>query len=143
MRSISVRLLVLVVLAALPVAAQTDRTTAAGRNINLAMPKSISENDKVVLEVKIGALPRGAELEINTSDGRFLGVISPFGVSSVESIYTIPVPPDLTTRKSLELRFTFGGPIYSRRAPTKRDIRNAKIKVAHGNTGTTFPKGSE
>lgn len=140
MRYILVNLLLVLVLAAVPAVAQTDQSTTPGRNINVPVPKSIAEADNVVLEVKIGTLPKGAEIEINTADGRFLGVISPFGSSPQETdavaTYVIPLPRDLTGEKRLNLLFKFSGAVYSRRAPTSRDIRSVKIKAVPPDAGT-------
>lgn len=123
-------LLFVIVLSAIPVIAQTAGT---GSNVTLTLPRTPEQTDNVTLQVKIGNFTKGTELEIWTVEGRFLGAISPFGNASRDpkdtAIYSVPIPLDAIKDKRLELRLVINTANNLERAPTKKDVRSAKLKI--------------
>lgn len=138
-------LLVMVLSTIVPISinAQTDpggsqSKTRNGRKVTLTLSKAPEQTDSVWLEVKVGSFPKGTELEIWTVEGRFLGTISPFGNPSRDvkdtSVYSVPIPRDAITDKRLELRLIINTGNNTERAPTKKDVRSAKLKITSANT---------
>jgi hypothetical protein len=136
MKYVVIKLLFVIALSTLAVAAQSEHSGSAGRSVSLALPKTIEQTDKIWLRLQIGNLTKGSEIEIWSAGGRFLGVISPFVPSSRDprdaATYTVPIPRDAVSDNRLELRLIVNGPNNIERAPTKRDVRSIKLKVTSG-----------
>jgi hypothetical protein len=139
MKYVLVKLLFVMALAALTVTAQVDRGSGSGsigRNISLALPKTLEQTDSIWLRLQTGNLTKGSEIEIWNVEGRFLGVISPFGPASRDprdtATYIVPIPREALKDGRLELRLIVNGPNNAERAPTKRDVRSLKLKVTSG-----------
>lgn len=105
-------------------------TGAAGRVVNLDLPRDLKEDELVVLEVELGVIPRGAEIELETTSGKMLGVISPHGIRSGREAgtYTVPVPRDAICDKRLSLRLvlSFQG---EKRGPSEREVKSVRLKI--------------
>ena len=103
---------------------------APGRVVNLVLPRTLSANEVVWIELKLGAIGRGAEIELETKSGKTLGVVSPHGIRSGDEAgtYTIPVPPDAISNKRLSLRLilTQG---RAKRAPTTKEVKSVRLKI--------------
>ena len=109
------------------------QTTSAGpgRVVNLVLPRDLSANEAVWIELRVGAIARGVEIEIETTEGKMLGVISPHGVrlGDEAGTYTVPVPPEVISNNRLSIRLILKQTDRSKRAPTAREIRNVRLKI--------------
>ena len=103
---------------------------APGRVVNLVLPRTLSANEVVWLEVKLGTVERGAEIEIETKSGKTLGVVSPHGIRSGDEAgtYTVPVPPDAISNRRLSLRLTLNRG-RAKRAPTTKEVKSVRLKI--------------
>ena len=106
-------------------------SAGAGRVVNLVLPRDVSANEAVWIELKLGALARGAEIEIETTEGKMLGVISPHGIRSGDEAgtYTVPVPTEVISNKRLSIRLTLKQLDHSKRAPTTKEVKNVRLKI--------------
>jgi hypothetical protein len=104
--------------------------SAPGRVVNLVLPRSLSENEAVAVELKLGVLTRGAEIQVETTSGRLLGVISPYGIRSGNEAgtYTVPVPRDAIANQRISLRIILS---YnnSKRTPTTKEVRSVRLQI--------------
>ena len=109
------------------------QTTSAGpgRVVNLVLPRDLSANEAVWIELKLGVIARGAEIEIETTEGKALGVISPHGIRAGDEsgTYTVPVPPEAISNKRLSVRLTLKQADRSKRAPTTKEVKNVRLKI--------------
>ncbi len=105
-------------------------TAAPGRVVNLVLPRTLSANEVVWIELKLGAVQRGAEIEIETKSGKTLGVVSPHGIRSGDDAgtYTVPVPPDAISNKRLSLRLTLNHG-RAKREPTPKELKSVRLKI--------------
>lgn len=103
---------------------------APGRVVNLVLPRALSANEVVWIELKLGAVQRGAEIEIETRSGKTLGVVSPHGIRSGDEAgtYIVPVPPDAISKKRLSLRLTLNHG-RAKRAPTTKEVKRVRLKI--------------
>lgn len=101
-----------------------------GRVINLVLPRTLSANEVVWIELKLGAIGRGAEIEIETKSGKTLGVVSPHGIRSGDEAgtYTIPLPHDAIFNKRVSLRLTLTQG-RAKRAPTTKEVKSVRLKI--------------
>ena len=104
--------------------------SAPGRVVNLVLPRSLSENEGVAVELKLGVLARGAEIQVETTSGRMLGVISPYGIraGNEAGTYTMPVPRDAISNQRVSLRITLINN-RSKRAPTTKELRTVRLII--------------
>ena len=109
------------------------QTTNAGpgRVVNLVLPRDLSANEAVWIELKLGVIARGAEIEIETTEGKALGVISPHGIRAGDEAgtYTVPVPTEAISNKRLSVRLTLKQADRSKRAPTTKEVKNVRLKI--------------
>lgn len=109
------------------------QTTSAGpgRVVNLVLPRDLSANEAVWIELKLGVIARGVEIEIETTEGKALGVISPHGIRAGDEAgtYTVPVPPEAISNKRLSVRLTLKQADRSKRAPTTKEVKNVRLKI--------------
>lgn len=109
------------------------QTTSAGpgRVVNLVLPRDLSANEAVWIELKLGVIARGVEIEIETTEGKALGVISPHGIRAGDEAgtYTVPVPPEAISNKRLSVRLTLKQTDRSKRAPTTKEVKNVRLKI--------------
>ena len=103
---------------------------APGRVVNLVLPRSLDENESVVVELKLGVLARGAEIQVETTSGRMLGVISPYGIRSGNEAgtYTVPVPLEAISNQRLSLRIILSHN-HNKRAPTTKEVRSVRLQI--------------
>ena len=104
---------------------------APGRVVNLVLPRSLTAEEGVSVELKLGVLERGNEIEVKTMSGKLLGVISPYGIRSGEEAgtYTVPVPPELVANKRLSLRIILDQHSRGKRAPTNKELRGVRLQI--------------
>jgi hypothetical protein len=104
--------------------------SAAGRVVELVLPRDLNADDAVWLEVKLGVIERGAEIEIETTAGKLLGVISPHGIraGNEAGTYVLPVPPEAISNKRLSVRLTITQ-ARSKRTPTPKEIKDVRLKI--------------
>ena len=106
---------------------------APGRVVNLVLPRDLSADEGVAVEVKVGVIARGAQIKVETTSGKLLGVISPYGIRSGDEAgtYPIPVPAEAISNKRVSLRITLS---YNRskRAPTAQEVRSVQLKITPG-----------
>lgn len=104
--------------------------SAAGRVVELVLPRDLNANDAVWLEVKVGVIEKGAEIEVETTGGKFLGVISPHGIrpGNEAGTYILPVPSEAISNKRLSVRLTV---TYARakRTPTSKEVKDVRLKI--------------
>ena len=104
---------------------------APGRVVNLVLPRSLSANEVVWVELKLGVLTRGDEVEVQTTSGKTLGVISPYGVRSgtEAGTYTLAVPPEAISNRRASLRIILNQTNRGKRAPTVKELRSVRLKI--------------
>lgn len=102
-----------------------------GRVVNLVLPREVSAQEAVWVELKLGVLATGAEIEVETTEGKALGTISPHGIrpGNEAGTYVLPVPPEAITDKRLSLRLVLKQPDSSKRAPTIKEVKNVRLKI--------------
>jgi hypothetical protein len=102
-----------------------------GRVVNLVLPRDLTANETVWLELKLGVLPRGVEVEVETADGKLLGVISPHGIRSGHEAgtYTLPVPLEAISDKRVSVRLILKQLDRSKRAPTIKEVKDVRLKI--------------
>lgn len=102
-----------------------------GRVVNLVLPREVSAQEAVWVELKLGVLATGAEIEVETTEGKALGTISPHGIrpGNEAGTYVLPVPPEAITDKRLSLRLVLKQPDSSKRAPTSKEVKNVRLKI--------------
>lgn len=103
-----------------------------GRVLTLTLPRPLATGETTFIELKLGAVERAAEIEVATTSGRFLGVVSPFGIRSGEEAgtYTIPLPTDAFLDGRVSLRLTLSLHGQAKRAPTTKEVRAVRLKIA-------------
>ncbi len=104
---------------------------APGRVINLVLPRSLNEDEGLVLELKLGVLERGDEIQVQTTSGKMLGVISPYGIRSGNEAgtYTVPVPAKAISNNRVSLRITLNQHSRGKRAPNDQELRSIKLRI--------------
>jgi hypothetical protein len=107
---------------------------APGRVVDLVLPRSLNENESVVVELKLGVLARGAEILVETTSGRMLGVISPYGIrpGNEAGTYTVPVPAEAISNERISLRITLSHN-HSKRTPTTKEVRSVRLQITANN----------
>jgi hypothetical protein len=104
---------------------------APGRVVNLVLARSLTAEEGLAVELKLGVLERGNTIKVETISGKRLGVISPYGIRSGEEAgtYTVPVPPELVSDKRLSLRIILDQHSRGKRAPTKQELRGVRLQI--------------
>ena len=101
-----------------------------GRVVNLALPRSLTANEGVSVELKLGVLARGAEIVVETASGKLVGVVSPYGIRAGEEAgtYTVPLPPEAISNNRVSLRLILkqGG---EKRTPTTKQIKDVRLQI--------------
>lgn len=105
--------------------------SAAGRVVNLVLPRSLNEDEGVAVELKLGVLERGAEIVVETTSGKLLGVVSPYGIRSGNEAgtYTVPVPTEEISNNRVSVRITLKNQPRAKRAPTTQEVRSVQLKI--------------
>ena len=104
---------------------------ATSRAVELALPRAVSANEAIDLEVQTGVLPRGTEIEVTTPSGERIGTISPFAVRSghAAGTYTLPLKASDIHDGRVTVRLTviqYGMP---ERAPTADEVPNVGVSI--------------
>jgi hypothetical protein len=107
---------------------------APGRVVNLVLPRDLSADEVVWVELKLGVIQRGEEIEVETTSGKTLGVISPYGIRSGEEAGTYPIllPPEAISNRRASLRIILNQTNRSKRAPNAQELRSVRLKITHG-----------
>ena len=103
---------------------------APGRVVNLALPRSLTANEGVSVELKLGVLARGAEIVVETMSGKLVGVVSPYGIRAGEEAgtYTVPLPPEAISNNRVSLRLTLKQG-REKRTPTTKQIKEVRLQI--------------
>ena len=103
---------------------------APGRVVNLALPRSLTANEGVSVELKLGVLARGAEIVVETTSGKLVGVVSPYGIRAGEEAgtYTVPLPPEAISNNRVSLRLTLKQG-REKRTPTTKQIKDVRLQI--------------
>ena len=103
---------------------------APGRVVNLALPRSLTANEGVSVELKLGVLARGAEIVVETVSGKLVGVVSPYGIRAGEEAgtYTVPLPPEAISNNRVSLRLTLKQG-REKRTPTTKQIKDVRLQI--------------
>ena len=106
-------------------------SSAAGRVVNLVLPRNLNEGEGLAVELKLGVIERGDEIQVETISGKLLGVISPYGIRSGNEAgtYTIPVPAEAISNNRVSLRIILDRHSHGKRAPTAQEVRSVKLKI--------------
>ncbi|HEY3579410.1 MAG TPA: hypothetical protein VGK82_02665 [Pyrinomonadaceae bacterium] len=99
--------------------------------MNLILARSLTAEEGLAVELKLGVLERGNKIKVESMSGKLLGVISPYGIRSGEEAgtYTVPVPPELVSNKRLSLRIVVDQYSRGKRAPTKQELRDVRLQI--------------
>ena len=102
-----------------------------GRVVNLVLPREVSAQEAVWVELKLGVLATGTEIDVETTEGKSLGTISPHGIrpGNEAGTYILPVPADAITDKRLSVLLTLKQPDSSKRSPTAKEVKNVRLKI--------------
>src|SRR5689334_5080082 len=105
--------------------------SAPGRVVNLVLPRSLTAEEGVSVELTLGVLERGAAIKLETTSGRKLGTITTYGIRSGEEAgtYTVPVPPELISNKRLSLRIILDQHSRGKRTPTDQELRAVRLQI--------------
>ena len=105
--------------------------SAPGRVVNLVLPRSLTAEEGVSVELTLGVLERGAAIKLETTSGRKLGTITTYGIRSGEEAgtYTVPVPPELISNNRLSLRIILDQHSRGKRAPTDQELRAVRLQI--------------
>ena len=103
---------------------------APGRVVNLALPRSLTADEGVSLELKLGVLARGAEIVVETASGKLVGVVSPYGIRAGEEAgtYTVPLPPEAISNNRVSLRLILMQG-REKRTPTTKQIKDVRLQI--------------
>jgi hypothetical protein len=106
--------------------------SAPGRVVNLVLPRDMTTDDRLAVELKLGVLQRGDVIRVESMSGKLLGAISPYGLRSGEEAgtYTVPVPAELVSNKRVSLRIVLNQHGSGKRAPTNQELRNVRLQIA-------------
>src|ERR1044072_6252994 len=106
--------------------------SAPGRVVNLVLPRDMTTDDRLAVELKLGVLQRGDVIRVESMSGKLLGAISPYGLRSGEEAgtYTVPVPAELVSNKRVSLRIVLDHDSRSNAAPAKRVLSNVRLQIA-------------
>jgi hypothetical protein len=108
--------------------AQAQPATTA-RVVELALPRAVSANEAVDLEVQTGVMPRGTEIDVTTPSGGLLGTISPFAIppGHPAGTYTIPLSASDIVNGHVTVQLSLKGYGIPPRPPTASEVRNVSI----------------
>jgi hypothetical protein len=99
--------------------------------VNLVLPRSLTAEEGVSVELTLGVLERGSAIKLETTSGRKLGTITTYGIRSGEEAgtYTVPVPPELISNKRLSLRIILDQHSRGKRTPTDQELRAVRLQI--------------
>lgn len=102
----------------------------AGRVVILTLPHALRVGESAWLEVELGTLARGQQIMVTTVDGRLLGHIAHYGSARdrAGSVYPLPLPVEVISKGRVSLRLSVERG-DSRRAPTKGELKNVRLKI--------------
>jgi hypothetical protein len=101
--------------------------------IELTLPRPVSGNEKVWVEVRTRALPKRAEIRVTASDGTLFGTISPYGApgtprhEAATATYTIPLPTSAISDDHVELYLEVDEPDKPPRAPWPVEVESLNL----------------
>ncbi|SET34122.1 hypothetical protein SAMN05216412_10584 [Nitrosospira multiformis] len=101
--------------------------------IELTLPRPVSGNEKVWVEVRTRALPKQAEIRVTAPDETLFGTISPYGApgtlhhEAATATYTIPLPPSAISDGHVELCLEVDEPDKPPRAPWPVEVESLNL----------------
>lgn len=100
--------------------------------IELTLPRPVSGNEKVWVEVRTRALPERAEIRVTAPDGTLFGTISPYGApgtrhEAATATYTIPLPASAISDDHVELCLEVDEPDKPPRAPWPVEVESLNL----------------
>lgn len=112
----------------------------AAADVTLELAHPLRSGEIVWVEVHVGVIARGQEIDVTTASGRELGVISPYGKHATQDagIYSLPLPLDLIRDGHVSLRLSVTQPGAPPRAPTARQVRSVKLRVAASTSSAAY-----
>jgi hypothetical protein len=101
--------------------------------IKLTLPRPVSSNERVWVEVRTRTLSEGAEIRVTAPDGTLFGTVSPYGApgalrhEAATATYTIPLPRNAIVDHHVELCLKVDEPGKSSRAPWPVEVESLNL----------------
>jgi hypothetical protein len=101
--------------------------------INLTLPRPVSSNERVWVEVRTRTLSEGAEIRVTAPDGTLFGTVSPYGArgalrhETATATYTIPLPRNAILDDHVELCLKVDEPGKPPRAPWPVEVESLNL----------------
>ena len=101
--------------------------------IKLTLPRPVSSNERVWIEVRTRTLSEGAEIRVTAPDGTLFGTVSPYGApgalrhETATATYTIPLPRNAIVDNHVELCLKVDEPGKPPRAPWPVEVESLNL----------------
>jgi hypothetical protein len=101
--------------------------------IELTLPRPVSSNERVWVEVRTRTLSEGAEIRVTAPDGTLFGTVSPYGApgalrhEAATATYTIPLPRNAILDNHVELCLEVDEPGKPPRAPWPVEVESLNL----------------
>lgn len=101
--------------------------------IELTLPRPVSSNERVWVEVRTRRLPEGAEIRVTAPDGTLFGTVSPYGApgtlrhEAATATYTIPLPTSAIVDDHVALCLEVDEPDKPPRAPWPVEVESLSL----------------
>ncbi len=101
--------------------------------IELTLPRPVSSNERVWVEVRTRTLSEGAEIRVTGPDGTLFGTVSPYGApgalhhEAAAAAYTIPLPRNAIVDDHVELCLKVDEPGKPPRAPWPVEVESLNL----------------
>jgi hypothetical protein len=101
--------------------------------IELTLPRPVSSNERVWVEVRTRTLSEGAEIRVTAPDGTLFGTVSPYGApgalrhEAATATYTIPLPMSAIADDHVELCLEVDEPDTQPRAPWPVEVESLNL----------------
>jgi hypothetical protein len=101
--------------------------------IELTLPRPVSSNERVWVEVRTRRLPEGAEIRVTAPDGTLFGTVSPYGApgtlrhEAATATYTIPLPRNAIVDDHVALCLEVDEPDKPPRAPWPVEMESLNL----------------
>ncbi|MBN9132825.1 MAG: hypothetical protein J0H48_05575 [Nitrosospira multiformis] len=101
--------------------------------IELTLPRPVSSNERVWVEVRTRTLSEGAEIRVTAPDGTLFGTVSPYGApgtlhhEAAAATYTIPLPRNAIVGDHVALCLKVDEPGKPPRAPWPVEVESLNL----------------
>jgi hypothetical protein len=101
--------------------------------IELTLPRPVSSNERVWIEVRTRTLSEGAEIRVTAPDGTLFGTVSPYGApgtlshEAAAATYTIPLPRNAIVGDHVALCLKVDEPGKPPRAPWPVEVESLNL----------------